>query len=135
MAWPERYRYKPGQSGNLKGRPPGFSHLSKELQTERKRNQARLIELIHKHFNMTKDEAKMRALDQTACRLEKMVISLFDQVIEQGNLAAFKYLVELGTGKPPSEDEDSFSEQDLLILNRVKELRKEKQQEEGSKIN
>lgn len=42
-------------------------------------------------------------------------------------MVAFKYLMELMVGKIPEHDYDGFTEEDLRILNRVKEVFAEQQ--------
>lgn len=110
--------WKPGQSGNPNGKA---GMLPPEIRTERKQNQARLIQLLIKLFAMTDTEAALRLKEEATTQLEKACQSMIAKARE-GDTGAFKYLMELITGRIPENDHDGFTEEDIRILNRVKEV-------------
>ena len=110
--------FKPGQSGNPAGRA---GVLPPEIRAERKKNQAALIRTITEYFLMTDKDAKARAKTAEATQLEKAVQALILSA-RGGEVVAFKFLIELMVGKIPEHDYDGFTEEDLRILNRVKEV-------------
>lgn len=114
--------FKPGQSGSPAGRA---GVLPPEVRAERKRNQSNLIQTISKLFNCTDDEIKKHILDNPPTQLQSAVISLIGKA-KDGDVIAFKYLTEVMVGKIPEHDYDGFTEEDLRILNRVKEVFYEK---------
>lgn len=110
--------FKPGQSGNPAGRG---GVLPPEIRAERKRNQAGLIQMITRLLLLPEGEVKKRAKDKTISQLEKAAQALVAKA-KKGDVTAFRYAVELMTGKIPEHDYDGYSEEDLKILNRVKEI-------------
>lgn len=110
--------FKPGQSGNPAGR---VGVLPPEIRRERKQNQAALIRLVSDLLSLPDEEAKERSENPKAPQIEKAVQALIAKARE-GDVHAFKYLMELMTGKIPEHDYDGFTEEDIRILNRVKEV-------------
>ncbi len=111
--------FKPGQSGNPAGRA---GVLPPEVRSERKKNQAALIRLVSELMLMTDDVRKDREADFTkTTQVERAVFALINKA-QEGDVTAFRYLMELMTGKIPENDYDGFTEEDLRILNRVKEV-------------
>lgn len=119
--------FKPGHVANPAGRA---GVLPPEVRAERKKNQAGLIKLISELFLLNDREAKARAKNPLGSQLEKAVQSLIAKA-RGGDVVPFKYLMELMVGKIPEHDYDGFTEEDLRILNRVKEVFAE--QEHASK--
>jgi hypothetical protein len=114
--------FKPGQSGNPAGRA---GVLPPEVRSERKRNQAELIRTITKIFMMTDSEIEKHILENPPTQLQAAVIKLIGSA-KEGDVTAFKYLTEVMVGKIPEHDYDGFTEEDLRILNRIKEVYYEK---------
>lgn len=110
--------FKPGQTSNPNGRN---GCLPPEIRTERKKNQAGLIRLITQLFSLTPVESKNRARDPKLTQLEKAVQAVVRSATK-GDVNALRYLVEIMVGKIPEHDYDGFTEEDLRILNRVKEV-------------
>lgn len=115
--------FKPGQSGNPAGRN---GTLPPEIRSERKRNQGALIRTITSFFTMRNEEAEKRIMAAETTQLEAAVFAIIGKA-KEGDVNAFKYLSEIMTGKIPEHDNDGFTEDDLRILNRVKEFLSERQ--------
>lgn len=120
--------FKPGQSGNPAGRA---GILPPEVRAERKKNQAALIQLVSKLMMLRPGEAN-QSIGQTGTQLELAVQALIDKA-KGGDVVAFRYLIETMVGKIPESDFDGFSEEDLRILNRVKEVLDEQRRAESAK--
>lgn len=108
--------FKPGQSGNPAGRA---GVLPPEIRAARKKNQADLIKLITEFFGSTRAEAKRKTkgATQLICAVQALISKAM-----KGDVVAFRYLVETMVGKIPTHDYDGFTEEDLRMLNRVKEI-------------
>lgn len=124
--------FKPGHSGNPAGRA---GVLPPEIRSQRKKNQAALIQMVSSLLMLTKKEAKKKARDPKRSQLEIATHKLIEQATNYGDLTAYRYLVELMVGKIPEHDYDGFTEEDIRILNRVKEVFAEQQklEEESSR--
>lgn len=116
--------FKPGNGGG----PGRNGILPPEIRAERKKNQAALIKLITRLFLMSDKDAKAASKNSEATQLEKATQALIAKA-RGGEVIAFRYLIELMVGKIPEHDYDGFTEEDLRILNRVKEVFAEQQQE------
>ena len=119
--------FKPGQSGNPGGRG---GVLPPEIRKKRKASQAKIISLMTDLLNLTDLEANARAEDPKQTQLEAMAQAMIASA-RNGETSAAKYVVELICGKIPETDHDGFSEEDLRMLNRVKELLTEQRSEPG----
>lgn len=113
-------KFKPGVSGNPLGRTP----LPPEIRAERRKNQANLITLIAKYFSMTSDEATDRLAGPGVLQLEEAIQGVILKA-KDGDVNALRYLLEIMVGKVPEQDTEDFSEEDLRILKRVKEVMNE----------
>lgn len=117
-------QFLPGQSGNPGGRPA----LPPEIRAERKKNQGALILLIAEFFSLTPAQAKKRLKKgpdgKQANQLARAVQGLIGRSI-RGDVKAFRYLMEVMIGKLPETDWDGYTEDDLRILARVKEVYEE----------
>jgi hypothetical protein len=98
---PRATRFKPGHSGNPKGRPKGLS----------------LKDIVQRIANETVDRecARVRDLDPTLTKLEGVVASLFNRA-QFGNMTAIKQVLELARRAEATAvattDESAKSEQD-----------------------
>lgn len=110
--------FKPGQSGNPLGRQPV---LPPEIRKARKDNQVHLIKLITTLFLMNDKDAEARSEKPETSQLEHAVQAMIGKA-RGGEVTAFRYIIDLMVGKVPEHDYDGFSEEDLRILNRVKEV-------------
>jgi hypothetical protein len=95
---PKAGQFKPGQSGNPKGRPKGAS----------------LRDIVQRIANETVDRewARLRDLDPSLTRLEGVVARLF-QNAQLGDVAAIKQVLELARRtEAPAADEDVGTEEE-----------------------
>ena len=124
-AMPRGRPFPKGVSGN----PAGYSSLPREIKEERRRNQAGLIRLVTTYSNLSHEQAMQRLQGPDCTQIEEMVQGLVNRA-KEGDVNAFKFLMETMVGKIPEHNEDDFSEEDLRILRRVKEIREETGQKE-----
>lgn len=110
--------WQPGQSGNPSGRG---GTLPPDIRKLRKANQAELIELVNRLLQMTDAEAIEAVASPDATQLHHATQAVVGRA-RGGDVKAFSYLMELAAGRIPENDYDGFSEEDLRMLNRVKEL-------------
>lgn len=118
--------FKPGQSGNLAGRA---GVLPPEIRAERKKNQAAFIKLVSELLLLSASEARDRT--KQGSQLELAVQAVITKA-KTGDVIAFRYLIETMVGKIPEHDHDGFTEEDLRILNRVKEVLEEQRRAESA---
>ena len=118
-----QYRWKKGQSGNVTGRKPYA--IPKEIQEERKRNQVGFIKLVAAYANMTREQALQRLASNEALQIEDMVQGVISKAGE-GDTNALRFIVEVMAGKIPESDYDDFTDEDIEILRRIKEVREKK---------
>lgn len=116
------YQFARGVSGNPGGRPK----LPPEIRTARKRDMAELIRLIAAHFGMTKKAAKAARRRPEITQLEEAVSTFVGRAIK-GDVNAFRYLMELMVGKIPENDFDEFTEDELILLERIRKTLTEKE--------
>lgn len=109
------HRFAPGVSGNPGGRPK----LPPEIRAERKRNMGELIKLIAAHFGKTRKEARAARKRPEVTRLEEAVMTFVERAVK-GDVNAFRYLMELMVGKIPESDYDEYSEDELILLEKIK---------------
>lgn len=115
--------FKPGQSGNGAGRA---GVLPPEIRRLRKENQAGLIRMIHEMFTLNDEDMEKKVMAAATTQLEKATLAIIGKA-KQGDVTAFKYLMDVMVGRIPEHDYDGFTEEDLVILNRVKEVFAERQ--------
>jgi len=105
---PEKNQFKPGQSGNTKGRPAGSKNLKTELEEE-------LLEKIAiKEGGTQKNVSKQRA----------MIKALMAKAV-QGDARAANTLINMSLKLVPATDEEAviedFTEADIAILESFRE--------------
>lgn len=120
--------FKPGQTGNPTGRNGA---LPPEIRRERKSNQSELIQLITFLFKKNDAEIEDLIMTQKPTQLQAAVVAMIGKA-KEGDVPAFKYLMETMVGRIPETDYDGFTEEDLAILNRVKEVFYERDKIEDS---
>jgi hypothetical protein len=116
------------KSGNKMAVGHGRPALPPEIRAERKRNQAALIQLVARLFAMTDDQAIDRRSGPDVTRAEMAVDRLIEKATKDGDPYAFKLLMEIMCGKFPESDWDEFTEEELRVLNRAKEIIEEEKQ-------
>lgn len=109
--------FQPGRSGNPSGRPV----LPPEIRAERKKNQGAFVLLVAELFALTPAELKARWKKKPKTQLEACVQGIITKG-KQGSVEAVKFLMAIVAGELPKSDYDGFTEEDLRILNRVKEV-------------
>lgn len=115
--------FQPGKSGNPSGRG---GTLPSHIRSLRKANQTAVIELLHRLLSMTDAEASA-AVEQPECTQLHHAAQAIVGKARGGDVTAFKFLLEMTCGSVPANDYDGFSEEDLAMLNRLKELLVERQ--------
>jgi hypothetical protein len=115
-------RWEKGKSGNPLGRPIS---LPLDVQVERKKNQVNLIKLIAIYVNLTGEQALQRISSPQTLQIEEMVQGMIGKA-KEGDVACFKFLIEMMVGKIPDQAPDDITSEDIEIVARVKELQEQK---------
>jgi hypothetical protein len=119
----EKSQFKPGNKMAVGHGRPAFPP---EIRAARRKNQAALIQLLTRHFAMTDEQAQQERAGPNTTRLEMAVDRLIERVTKDGDAFAFKMMIDIMCGSFPEEDTEEFSQEDLEILQRVKELKEQK---------
>ena len=80
---------------------------------------AELIRIIARHFGMTQKAAKAAKAKPEITQLECAVMEFVKRAVK-GDVNAFRYLMELMVGKIPENDFDEFTEDELILLEKIK---------------
>jgi hypothetical protein len=78
-----------------------------------------LVKLVAKHFGMTKKAAKAAGGKPEVTQLEAAVMEFVRRAVK-GDVNAFRYLMELMVGKIPENDFDEYTEDELILLEKIK---------------
>lgn len=70
---------------------------------------------------MTHEDAQKKLDSPDTIQLEEAIQGIICKA-KEGDVNAFKYIIELLVGKIPEQDTENFTEEDLRILKRVKEV-------------
>ncbi len=103
---PEHTWFKPGQSGNEKGRPPiavALTHGKFFTVDELKRH-------ITNHFRMPYEELELRSKDKTLPVVEHVIISTLMAAIEKGDISRAEFLFMRSLGRVTEKLEISHPE-------------------------
>jgi hypothetical protein len=92
--------FKPGQSGNVKGRPS----LPPELRCVRREKMVDLIKLVHTLAGMTGEQARVQLSKTSNIQIEEMVLEQITKA-KHGDTNAFKLIINIMCGKLPESDE------------------------------
>lgn len=123
MAGNVGHKWKKGQSGNPKGRPPV---LPPEVLRERKENQVALIRLIATYTSLTQEEAQRRMAQPNVPQIAEMVQGMINKA-KEGDVGCFKFLMEVMIGKiPEMTPDEELDQEDIEILARVKQIKEQK---------
>lgn len=112
--------WKPGQSGNPKGRP---TMIPLEIQEEANRNKVALKKLILMYFNLSVEQVEERQRTAGIPYLERILGQCFERTAIDGNVQAFRMLLEIVFGKLPEEAKEfevSQEEKDMILIYRSK---------------
>ena len=118
--------FKPGHT---RSKGIGRPSLPSDLRIERKENQAAFIRLVARYLAMTDEEMLERHSGPDTNQLEGIIFGMIGKA-KEGDVNSAKYLVETMTGKIPEADE--FSEDDLKMLRRIKEVMDESRKLDGA---
>lgn len=91
--------FKPGQSGNPKGKP----RLPEQTKKLRAINKDKLAIMLNKYANHTLAELEKVANDPATGALELIVISAISDAIQKGDSRAREFIVERMVGRVPVE--------------------------------
>lgn len=105
---PRDTQFKPGQSGNKKGRPKGVKNLSTDLQEELE--QFVVVHEGDKTLKVTKQRAMLKSLFANAMKGEIRAAS-----------ALINLIIGLEQSKAQRADPSSLKEEDLAILETYKQ--------------
>jgi hypothetical protein len=106
--------FKKGQSGNPKGRPPV---LLPEVQREIDRNRNALKQLVLQYFALSEEQITQRQQTPGIPFLEKLLGQCFERTANDGNVDAFRKLLEIVFGKLPEEKEPfEVSEEEKIMV-------------------
>lgn len=100
---PEETRFKPGQSGNPKGRPKGsrtFKSIIREVAD---------TEVLYKNLNNIK---------HTMSAGEALIVSLFGKAIYKQDVQAAKTLMETLEGKPAQDVNQNNTGTPQVVINK-----------------
>lgn len=95
---PESTWFKPGQSGNISGRPK----LPPEIKEAYKLTQTRFIELVNKYLSMNREEISLASQDPKATTLDLIVLKILQQAIVKGDQIRLTFLLDRLLGKLPN---------------------------------
>lgn len=114
-------KWKKGQSGNPKGRPP---ILLPEIQREVDRNRGALKSLILQYLNLTEGQISERQLNPEIPFVEKMLGQCLERTANDGDVLKFRALLEIVFGKLPEEKEpfELSQEEKLMVMTYRKRL-------------
>lgn len=113
------YHFKPGQSGNLGGRP----RIPPELKTIRSLNSEELCKLISKFGRMNLDEIRVFLQDTTTPNIEATVANLWLQARTKASLQHFAILMDRSVGKVKDMEETTDETESVTITkDNLKEL-------------
>ncbi len=114
-----KHLFQKGQSGNPGGRTV---LLTPEVKAERKKNLCEVILLVSKHWKMTEEQAQRLMAGPDVTRLEMAISRLIDRATMDGDISAFKILLEIMVGKLPDHEPEALTEEEMLILNRARSI-------------
>lgn len=105
--------WKKGKSGNPKGRKP---ILLPALQQEIDQNRGSFKQLVLLYFGLTEDQITERQRDRSIPFLERMLGQCFERTAVNGDVDAFKKLLEFIFGRMPEEPKDFTVTEDEKVL-------------------
>ena len=96
-------RFKKGQTGNPNGRPPV---INPEIQKTADENKALFKQLVLQYFNLSEDQIAQRQRTPGIPFIEKLLGQCFEKTANDGNVDAFRKLLELTFGRIPDEPKE-----------------------------
>lgn len=92
-------QWKPGETGNPGGRPK----LPEDIKAAKKLNKIELERLLNLYLTLSSEEISERMTDRTTPALEKMVGSIIQKAVDQGDQQRLTFLLDRLVGKVKDE--------------------------------
>lgn len=92
----KQWQFKPGQSGNPKGRPV----LPPELRAIKILTPLELSAYVSKYAKMPAIEMKEAVLNPTLPMIELVIANIFMRAVEQGDYQRLAFLLDRAVGRP-----------------------------------
>jgi len=108
--------FKPGQSGNKKGRKKGTTTVPKIV---REYNKKKIEEIISKYLDMGSAELKKIMLDKTTPSIDLIVIKVITEAIKKGDCSRLSFLLDRTIGKVKEEVGVTVKSIDEFIMSNV----------------
>jgi len=105
----KQYAYKPGQSGNITGRPK----LPEHLRGIASLTQDEVTKLVSKYARMTREELQAAVASTTTPMVEIAIAAIFAQAAKHGDFARLAFLLDRAIGKVKVVEESDQALQDL----------------------
>jgi len=90
-----KHAFKPGQSGNPKGRPK----LPEDVLESRKQNTVSVARILNKFMNMNIEELKLLMNDKKTQNLELMIGRIIIEAIKTGDYTRLNFILDRSIGK------------------------------------
>lgn len=103
--------WKPGQSGN----PDGRVKLPEDIKTAKRINKIELERLLNLYLSLTDDEIKLRQADTGTTQIERMIASIVEKGIVQGDQQRLNFLLDRLVGKVKEEIDVTVRPRPVII--------------------
>jgi len=110
--------FKKGESGNPRGRPA----LPPDLRKQIAKDKVSFLKLLLRYLSLTHEQRHARVSGPEVTGAEEIIHGLINKA-STGDGPATKIILDTAFGKIHDDDDSEFSDEDIRILNRVKELR------------
>lgn len=107
-----KHAFKPGQSGNPKGRPK----LPSDVLESRKQNTVSVARILNKFMNMNIEELKLLMNDKKTQNLELMIGRIIIEAIKTGDYTRLNFILDRSIGKVTEKVEHKLPTPTLVKL-------------------